>query len=143
MIRILIVDDDPSYRTFARSVLAENEDLEVAGEAGNGVDAITLAAELKPDVIILDLHMPLMDGFQALGGIRTVSPESRVVACSAFEQFGEDALELGADEYVPKSESITEMVTRILRSMAMPPRREAVSEDWLMPYIMLSKARPA
>ena len=73
-VRILIADDNEVVRLGLRALLNPNRDWEVCGDATNGRDAITMVWELSPDVIILDLSMPVMNGFEAAGEIRRIAP---------------------------------------------------------------------
>jgi DNA-binding NarL/FixJ family response regulator len=79
-------------------------DLSIVGEAANGQEAIDLAQQHRPDVIVLDLAMPDMDGLEALPKLREVAPKAKVVVFSGFQEslFGRKALELGANAYVEK-----------------------------------------
>ena len=80
--RVLIVDDDPELRHML-AVLFESEDYQVVGEAGDGLDAVTMARRTQPDFIVLDYMMPNMDGQTASPMLRAVAPETRIVAFSA------------------------------------------------------------
>ncbi|WP_110182627.1 response regulator [Nocardioides solisilvae] len=102
--RVLVVDDDRDLRELFVVQLQACPDLEVVGEAADGHEAVRLAAELTPDVVLLDVAMPVMDGLQALPLILRASPGSRVVVVSAFDEdgLGARALALGAVHYVEK-----------------------------------------
>ena len=100
---VLIADDAPDIRLLLRMYLSGSK-LEVVGEATNGKEAVELAASEKPDAIILDLAMPVMDGLEAIPLIRAASPESKIVVLSGFdaERAAKAALELGAESYLQK-----------------------------------------
>lgn len=83
-IRVLVVDDHPVVRRGIKSLLAEENDLEVVGEAANGKDAIQQVAELQPDVILMDLVMPEMNGVDAIQHITAAYPESRILVMTSF-----------------------------------------------------------
>jgi DNA-binding NarL/FixJ family response regulator len=83
-IRILIVDDHTIVRKGIRALLAEIEGVEVVGEAGDGQAAVTQAATLRPDVILMDLAMPTMDGIEATRQIKLRQPESRILVMTSF-----------------------------------------------------------
>ncbi len=84
-IHILIVDDHPVVRDGLRSMLSTQPDFQVVGEAVNGVEAVQLAARLKPDVILLDLEMPDLDGVSALAQVRATDPQARVIIVTAYD----------------------------------------------------------
>jgi DNA-binding NarL/FixJ family response regulator len=84
-IRLLLADDHPIVREGLRAVLETQPDLVVAGEAGDGAQVVTLAAALRPDVILLDLEMPGLDGEAALRALRAADPAARVLVFTAFD----------------------------------------------------------
>lgn len=84
-IRALIVDDEPDIRRLYKEVLGLAEDFEVVGLAANGAEAIVEAANAQPDVVLLDVMMPVLDGIVALPGIRWVAPASKVAIFTAVE----------------------------------------------------------
>jgi DNA-binding NarL/FixJ family response regulator len=92
-IRILIVDDHSVVRHGLRMFLSRDEELEIVGEAENGAQAVTLAGELRPDVILMDMLMPVMDGIEATGTIRKTMPDTEVIALTSVL---EDAAIVGA-----------------------------------------------
>jgi len=92
-IRILLVDDHTVVREGFRGLLALEQDLEVIGEAQNGREAVTAARRLRPDVILMDIAMPLLNGLEATGQILTANPQARVLILSAH----------GDDAYVDKA----------------------------------------
>ena len=103
--RILIVDDHPLTREALAGLLVANG-FDVVGQASGGVDAIALAGELRPDLVLLDLTMPDMDGLTALPRVREAAPEAEVVVLTASEDDGNllAAIRLGAAGYLLKSE---------------------------------------
>jgi DNA-binding NarL/FixJ family response regulator len=104
-LQILIVDDKPHVRSGIRMLLHNHEDWTICGEASDGVEAIQKAAELKPDVILLDISMPRMDGLTALPLIREKSPESQVIVLTLHESLdtARAASRVGAHAYITKS----------------------------------------
>lgn len=104
MIRVLVVDDMPEMRLLLSAVVNMDADLELAGEAENGAEAITQAERFKPDVILLDIAMPVMDGLTALPEIMRVCPDTRVIMLSAYprSQYGPRAYQAGAVRYLEK-----------------------------------------
>jgi len=142
-IQVMLVDDSDADRSLLRLLLGHDGRFEVVGEAADGAEAINLALELRPDVIVLDLRMPLMDGFQALSGLRSVSPQSRILTCTGFdEDFGRDSVELGADDYISKNAVWRDLRPRVAALMKKPPAARTVrSTEWLSPYILATMAR--
>jgi PAS domain S-box-containing protein len=110
--RVLVVDDAEDIRMLLRLRVEARNGLTVVGEAADGVAAVELASELKPDLVLLDLAMPRMDGLEALPLIRAAVPDVRVVVLSGFNQstLANKALEAGADHYVVKGGSMRELL---------------------------------
>lgn len=103
-IRILLVDDQTMFRDGMRVLLSSQPDFEVAGEAVDGEEAVSKALRLKPDVILMDLRMPVMDGAATPRQLRTVLPDSRVIVLTTFAEDAAvfDALRSGALSYLLK-----------------------------------------
>ena len=119
--RVLLVDDAEDIRMLLRMAIKKHGGLTVVGEAADGVEAVQQASELQPDLVLLDLAMPRMDGLEALPLIRAAVPDVRVIVLSGFNQsaLADKALEAGADHYVPKGGSIRallELAEELLRS---------------------------
>ena len=102
-VKFLIVDDAIFMRTVLKKMLTD-ADFNVVGEAGNGLQAIDMAKELQPDVITLDITMPEMDGIQAIEKILEVSPNSKIIMCSAMGQHSKvvEAIKRGARDFIVK-----------------------------------------
>jgi two-component system chemotaxis response regulator CheB len=105
-IRVFLVDDAAVVRRLVSKALNEDADLEVVGTAGDGQMALARLAEYRPDVVILDLEMPVLGGLETLAALRKTHPRLPVIMFSRFTQRGVEAtvhaLTLGADDYVPK-----------------------------------------
>lgn len=103
-IRTLVVDDVDDLRFLVRMALEHSRDFEVVGEAADGVQAVVKAAELRPDLVLLDISMPVEDGLEALPKIREVVPEAKVIMLSGFQaqRLAATAMSLGAIGYVEK-----------------------------------------
>ena len=113
--RVLVVDDAANLRELLTILLEVEDDFEVVGSAADGRQAIEAAATLHPDVILLDLAMPVMDGLQALPELRACVPQARIVIFSGFEHqaLAEAALQAGADAYIEKGTSVTQLVSQL------------------------------
>ncbi|MGH2698366.1 MAG: response regulator transcription factor [Actinomycetota bacterium] len=113
--RVLLCDDMQQMRLLLRTEMSLEPDIEVVGEASNGAEAVRLARESQPDVVVLDLAMPVMDGLEALPHIREVAPEARVIMLSAHgaAEMGARAVAAGASRYIEKSASTKEIVEAV------------------------------
>ncbi len=109
---VLVVDDADDLRMLLRSRMESRRGLTVVGEAADGLAAVELASELQPDLVMLDLAMPRMDGLEALPLIRAAVPGVRVIVLSGFNQstLAEKAMEAGADRYVVKGGSMRQLL---------------------------------
>lgn len=114
-IRILLVDDHAMLRAGLRALLSAEPDLDVVGEASNGEEAVALAADLKPDVVVMDIAMPVMNGLEATRRITAARPETRVLALTmhAEEQYLLEVLQSGGSGYVLKRSADTELMEAI------------------------------
>jgi DNA-binding NarL/FixJ family response regulator len=103
-IRILIVDDHPVVRDGLAAMLATQSDFEVVGESGNGVFAVTDAQRLQPDVVLMDLEMPSMDGVEAIRKLREIKNDIQIVVLTAFDTDERivGSIEAGAQGYLLK-----------------------------------------
>ena len=103
-IRILIVDDHPVVRKGTRAMLETEPDLEIAGEAKNGLEAVEAYRQARPDVVLMDLVMPVMDGVEAIGKIREIDARARVLVLTSFttDEKVFSAIRAGAAGYLLK-----------------------------------------
>lgn len=113
--RIMIADDSTFMRYGLTRLLSQEIGLEVVGEAVNGQDAVTLARELRPDIIIMDINMPLMDGIEATFLIMKDRPDTLVVGFSSSDEQGIRAtmLKAGAVDLINKGESVPTLVSTL------------------------------
>ena len=120
-IRVLIADDDPAFLRSLHELIDRQPELLVIGAAGDGLEAIELADELDPDAVVLDLHMPLLDGVSAAARLRRDHPSLCLIALT-----GDDAPELhravrdaGADEVLLKSALVEGLLVRLATARAV------------------------
>ena len=115
MIRVLVADDHPVVRAGLGAVIAEQTDLELVAEAENGANAVALFREHRPDVALMDLRMPVMDGVEAIRAITTEFPDARILALTTYEGDADirRALEAGASGYLLKDMLLTEVLTAV------------------------------
>jgi DNA-binding NarL/FixJ family response regulator len=114
-IRVLVGDDHELYRRGLLIVLAHEPGIEVVGEAGNGETAVALAAELAPDLVLMDVRMPRGGGISACSTIKEAAPRTRIVMLTASEDEADlyEAVKAGASGYLLKESSIDEVVSAI------------------------------
>ena len=101
-IRVLIADDRPSSRNGLRALLSVQPEIEIAGEAADGLQAVRLTEELQPDVVLMDVSMPVLDGLKATRMVKTRWPEIRVVMLTMYALPEADVLAAGADSFLVK-----------------------------------------
>jgi DNA-binding NarL/FixJ family response regulator len=118
-LRLLIADDNEFMRMIVRTLLTCRRDWQVCGEAANGREAISKVSELSPDIVILDLTMPVMNGFEAAKQIRRIAPSTKIVLFSVHELL-RTAAEVGADAFVSKRTSAQELIAAIERVIGEP-----------------------
>jgi DNA-binding NarL/FixJ family response regulator len=121
-IRVLVCDDVEAFRALMRFTLPEDPSIEVVGEAADGIAAIESAEELQPDVVLLDLTMPRLDGIDAIPAVLARAPNTRVVALSGWgaDRMADEALARGAVAYLEKSQDV-EAIREAVRAAARVP----------------------
>ena len=131
-VRILIADDHELVRQGLRALLASRPAWEVCGEAADGVEAIEKAAELQPDIVLLDVSMPRLSGLEAATLIRRESPASEIVIVSQHDpaEMMPSVLKVGARGFVSKSELASNLLSTI-ESIVEPARNGAAANDAL------------
>jgi DNA-binding NarL/FixJ family response regulator len=114
-IRVLIVEDTERVREDLCTFLTLTGDIEIVGETGNGLEAIRLAESLRPQVVLMDLEMPVMDGYQATRQIKATYPSCRVIALTIHGGEAEKyrALQAGADDFIVKGVPVEQLLKAI------------------------------
>lgn len=115
LIRVLLADDHTMFRQGLKEMLATDANIEIVGEAENGKEALELIEELRPDVLILDVDMPVMGGREVLERLPGVRPAPRVVVVTMFDdpRLVRELLGLGASAYLVKSASLDELLAAV------------------------------
>lgn len=119
-IRILVVDDHPLVRSSIMAMLTREQDMEVVGTAENGREAIQLAQETTPDVIVMDVSMPVLDGIRAAGEIQTLSLSPQIIMLSMHHNSAlmQQARKNGAAGYINKQQANQELIPAIRAAYA-------------------------
>ena len=112
---VIVVDDQAPFRLAARAVLRRTEGFELVGEAENGVEAISLANEVRPDLVLMDINMPEMGGIEATRKIVEDLPETVVILCSTYgyQDLPPEARDSGARAYVHKEQLSAKTILRL------------------------------
>ncbi|NED99654.1 response regulator [Phytoactinopolyspora halotolerans] len=141
MIRVLIVDDHPIVRDGLRGALTSEPDIEVAGEAANGREAVDRAIGMGVDLVLMDLRMPQMDGVQAIAALRERSPDTRVLVLTTFDSESDvlPAIEAGATGYLLKDAPAAEL----LRAVRAAYRGESVLSPSVVGTLMGQVRKPS
>jgi DNA-binding NarL/FixJ family response regulator len=135
-IRILLADDHSITRNGLKTILSLYDDMVLVGEASNGMDAIKICKKTNPDIILMDLDMPIMDGVSATGIIRKECPGVKVIALTSFtdKKLVNNAIKAGASSYIVKNISPDELIKAIrstfLGKIILSPQAvEAIVEE--------------
>jgi DNA-binding NarL/FixJ family response regulator len=115
LVRILVVDDFLPFRSFTVSALRKRSGFRIVEEAFDGEEAVQKAKELKPDLIIMDIGLPLLNGIEAARRIRSVSPDSKIVflTCNNLIDMAREAFDAGAGAYVVKHDAADELIPAV------------------------------
>ncbi|MCL2046796.1 MAG: LytTR family DNA-binding domain-containing protein [Oscillospiraceae bacterium] len=116
-LRIVIADDDAGMRLVLRGIIESMDGMQLVGEAEDGAEAVRCCLELKPDVVFMDVQMPIMDGVSAMGEIMEVLPDTIVVFCTAYSEYMQDAFAVYAADYLIKPFK-TDRVRQTLRRIS-------------------------
>ena len=114
-VRILVVEDFEPFRGFIRSTLEKTPDLQIVCEVSDGLEAVQKAVELKPDLILLDIGLPVLNGIEAARQIRKLVPESKIIFLSqeSSAEIVQEAFSLGAWGYVVKTSAGRDLLTAV------------------------------
>lgn len=116
-IRVVLADDTKEYRELLRIILEQDGRFEIVGQAATGEEAVAVTRAERPDAIVLDLAMPVLDGLQAIPLLRAASPETAIVVLSGFArgQLDGEALSRGASAYIEKGEAFSRVADTLLQ----------------------------
>ena len=109
--RVILIDDCPDSIELMRRAFAADGRFEVVGHGASGLDAIRLTEALAPDIVLLDLLMPNMDGFTAVPEIQRAAPSTRIIALSSYESLGSEVAELRVDAFCAKDRAFSDAVS--------------------------------
>ncbi len=115
IVRILLVDDYEPFRRFVRSTLRKRPSLQIVAEVSDGLEAIQQAEELKPDLILLDIGLPTLNGIEAAREIRKLAPESKIIFVTqeSLADVVQEALSMGVLGYVLKAQAGTDLIAAV------------------------------
>jgi DNA-binding NarL/FixJ family response regulator len=114
-IRVLLTDDHALFRNGIRTLLAVETDMEVVGESPNALEAVALARQLRPDIVLMDIGMPGMSSFEATRQIRKERPDTKVVFLSMYddEDYLAECVDIGASGYILKDSPVEQLLTAV------------------------------
>lgn len=144
-IRILLADDHAVLRSGLRLLIDSEPDLKVVGEAGDGAEAVVKAGELKPDLIVLDLNMPGLDGLAALPKLRKDHPDTRILILTMHDDANhlQETLRAGASGYVLKRAADAELLMAIRAVMRGETYVHSAMTSKLLQHVMPDTASPS
>jgi len=148
-IRILIADDHTLLRNGIRALLEDQADIAIVGEAEDGREAVRLVDQLRPNVVLMDISMPLLNGLEATRQIKREHPETNVLVLTMYdhEEYFREVLEVGASGYIIKRASASELVAAIRavyngEAVLSPTITRLLLEDYLRKEINRSVTEP-
>jgi DNA-binding NarL/FixJ family response regulator len=130
-ISVLLVDDNPSFLRIATRFLQEHDDVAVVGAAGGGEEALALAQDLQPDIVLIDLAMPGLSGLETIPRLRAALPEAGIIALTVLDtiSYWQAALSAGANDFVPKTRLNTDLLPAIRRVAQADPSWQRAADD--------------
>ena len=131
-IRVLIVDDHPMVRRGLKSLLSSYPDIEVIGDVGDGVAALEKATQLSPDIILLDIQMPELDGVEVAQRLRRVVPASKIIALTAFAMSEDRVKALAVGEMLPVVQ-VARGMTALMTKRPSSPNTDITTRCYLLP----------
>lgn len=138
-VRVLIVDDHEIVREGLDTLLGEEPSIEVVGQAANGIEAVTLAVATRPDVILMDLLMPGMDGIEATRRIRQMNPACQIIVLTSYvnDKQVRDAIEAGAIGYMMKDVLKPDLLRAIQTAKEGKPTLHPEAQHFLMQQVVM------
>ncbi len=137
MAKVLLVEDQTLTRKGMRALLDDSPEIQIVGEAGNGREAVELTETLQPDIVLMDVAMPQLNGIEATRQIHSANPDVRVIMLSMHKdrQYVFESLKAGAAGYVPKDAAYTDLIAAIEtvlsgRTYLPPPLQDMVMDDY-------------
>jgi DNA-binding NarL/FixJ family response regulator len=142
-IRVILADDHTMFRQGLKEMLSTDGDIEIVGEADNGKDAIALARRVKPDVVILDIEMPVMGAAEAMETLLRISPQPRILIVTMYDnpRLVRELLARGASAYLVKSASLEELVAAVRTAARTPPGPPGENVFLTVPRSVLEQVR--
>jgi DNA-binding NarL/FixJ family response regulator len=119
-VKILIADDRPTTRRGLRALLTQFAQVEIVGEAADGQESVDLVAECRPDIVLMDMKMPVMDGLEATRRIKQQWPEVKVIALTIYAKYRAQALAVGVDAFLLKDGASDKLASAILAQVPGP-----------------------
>ena len=129
-ISVLLVDDNPIFLRIVTRFLQEHDDVVVIGAAGGGEEALALAQDLQPDIVVIDLAMPGLSGLETIPRLRAVLPEVGIIALTVLDisSYRQAALAAGVNDFVPKASLSTDLLPAIRRVAQADPSRPRAAD---------------
>ena len=129
-ISVLLVDDNPAFLRIVTRFLQEHDDIVIVGAADGGEEALALAQDLQPDIVLIDLAMPGLSGLETIPRLRAVLPEVGIIALTVLDinSYWQAALAAGASDFVPKARLNTELLPAIRRVAQSEPSRPRAAD---------------